>query len=447
VRPREAVLLLALAASGCGRTPAPPALALVTLDTFRQDHLGCAGHPGVRTPHLDRLARRGTLWRDAVTPIPLTTPSHASILTGVAPRTHGVLRNRMRLGSGVPTLAAQLREAGFRTGAIVSSRVVLDPELGLGRGFETYDVIDPPELPASGEGATTAARAVAWLAEHGGGASFLWVHFFDAHLPYLPPAPWARLYGAVGPPAVASGAPPPGLDDAASDDLRARYAGEVSFLDACVGRVARALAARDPHARSALLVTADHGEGLGEHGRTFGHDVLLYDTSLRVPLILATSGPDPEPGAGRISAEPARTLDVAPTLAGLAGLAPDPAVEGRDLLREPEPEGDARTLVAETHPDPAKSPPLFALRADDAKVVWKPRERRREYYDLVRDPGEQHDLGDSAAPSYRVLAEDLEIDLRDRPARAARTLDEDRGSISEGVRRALESLGYVTTPP
>lgn len=435
---------LALLAAACAPQPPPrPALVLVTLDTFRSDHLGCAGHPQVRTPHLDRLARRGTLWPEAFTPIPLTTPAHATILTGRTPRAHGVARNRMRLPQSVGTVARALADAGYRTGAVVSSRVVLDPELGLNQGFAAYEVVEPAVLPASGEGATTTARALAWLDAHGGPGSFLWVHYFDAHLPYLPPAPWPSVYGAPDDgPALLHGAAVDGLTAADAAALRARYAGEVSFLDGCVGDLVRRLD-RGPGS-GMLLVTADHGEGLGEHRGYFGHDVLLYDTSLRVPLLLAPfpAAADP-PAKGAICPEIARTTDLAPTLAGLAGVAPDPESEGRDLLREPEPEGDARVLVTETHPDPDKSAPLYALRTDGAKVIRLPRAARHEFYDLAADPAELHDLGPDPPALFRVLAEDLDLDLRNRPPGTTLTVDDERGGLDEKTRKALQSLGYV----
>lgn len=434
----------ALLAAACAPSPPPrPALVLVTLDTFRQDHLGCAGNPHVRTPHLDRLARRGTLWTEAFTPVPLTTPSHATILTGLTPRAHGVARNRMRLPQGVPTVTRALGEAGYRTGAVVSSRVVLDPELGLNQGFASYEVVEPAVLPASGEGAQATERALAWLDAHGGPGSFLWVHYFDAHLPYLPPDPWPRVYGAPDDgPALLHGSAVEELSEADADALRARYAGEVSFLDRCVGRLARRL--EDGAGPGTLVVTADHGEGLGEHAGYFGHDVLLYDTSLRVPLVLTPFAPHGAPPAkGALCTELARTTDLAPTLAGLAGLPPDPGSEGRDLLREPEPEGDDRVLVAETHPDPDKSAPLYALRTDTAKVIRLPRAARHESYDLAADPAERHDLGPQPPPLYRTLAEDLDLDLRNRPPGTLRTVDDERGGLDEKTRKALESLGYV----
>lgn len=462
MRRAAATGLVVLALAGCARRPGPPELVLVTLDTFRADHLGCTGNPTVRTPCIDRLSRRGTLFPDAVSPIPLTTPSHASILSGLSPRTHGLLRNRMRLREDVVTIAQRLQSAGFRTGAVVSSRLVLHPDLGLNRGFDAYEVIEPSHLPASGEGATTAEHAAAWLAKKGGAGSFLWVHFFDAHLPYLPPAPWDRIYGAAADvPSPRSGAHADSLDERGMATLRARYTGEISFLDRCVGRIAQAMADRKDRATSFLLITADHGEGQGEHDDYFGHDVQLYETSLRVPLLIASvrggasavppgidAGTDAEPHAARgIVTDPASTLDIAPTLAGFAGLAPDPAAEGRDLFRDPPPVGEGRRLLAETHPEPGKGRPLYAIRTGEAKLIWSPNERRWESYDLRRDPKESEPTAATKDPSFEPLAAALILDLRARPAGALRTIDEERGGLDESTRRALESLGYVGGSP
>jgi arylsulfatase A-like enzyme len=422
---------------------------LVTLDTFRADHLGCAGNPTVRTPHLDRLARRGRHWPEAITGIPLTTPSHATILTGRSPRAHGVLKNRVRLAESVPTAAEMLAGADVRTGATVSNAVVLGPALGLDRGFDTYEVVVPERFPTSGEGAETTARAASWLAERGGPGSFHWAHYFDAHLPYLPPFPWDRVYdpdydGPWSRPAepiqtVFSGEPGSDYDRRDVRHLAALYAGEISFLDGCVGELVRA-ADDAAGGRATVIVTADHGEGLWEHERYFGHDRLLYETALRVPLLMA--GPGAPIVAGRLIREEARTRDLAPTILGLFGLEPDPAMEGRDLRVEPPPTGDDRQFVAESHPSREGSPPRYALRTADRKVIWTPRDRRRQAFDLGADPGERRDLW-GADRLARVLADDLELDLRNRPVGRTRTIDDEAGGPDDETRDALRSLGYV----
>lgn len=440
--PALTFLLVALAACGGDKSDAPPdapGLVLITLDTFRHDYLGCAGHPDIRTPAIDRLARRGMTWTDAVTSIPLTTPSHATILSGISPRGHGLLRNRMRLAKGVETIATRVSAANWRTGAVVASKVVLGPEFGLNRGFDRYEVVEPESRPATGGGARIADTALAWLAENGGAGSFYWAHFFDAHLPYSPPAPYSGLYDR----AYAGKYREPSLevqnrihDDEAltARDVRwltAQYAAEVSFLDRCVGRIANAV-----DANTTILLTADHGEGLAEHRDYFGHDILLYDTSLRVPLILS-GGTVP---AG-ISREHARTLDVAATLQGLAGIS-TAGTEGRSLLLDPEPTRDDLLFVAESHPDPRKSPPIYALRRPPAKVIWTPRRKEVEWFNLEGDPAERHSLYGQDLKRYRILTEDLELDLRLRPAGEALTVDDEKGGADEATIDALKALGY-----
>ena len=262
---RLLLLILALASVSC-RGLAPAALParhvlLITIDTLRADHVGAYGAPGARTPVLDGLARDGVRFERAWAPTPITLPSHASLLSGQYPPSHGARHNGIAIGAAVPTLATTLKEAGFATGAFVSA-FPLDRRFGLARGFDVYD----DELPRSEDGrplnerpgAETVTRAIAWLSAHGDARVFLWVHLFEPHAPY----------GVPG-----SGA-----------SAEARYADEVATADREVGRLTGALGDR---ASSTLIVaTADHGEAFGEHGET-GHSLFVYDSTLRVPLLLA----------------------------------------------------------------------------------------------------------------------------------------------------------------
>lgn len=444
-----APLLLVAAGTGC-QSPSPdprPNLLLITLDTFRADHLGCAGNPAVRTPFLDRLERTGRHWPEAVTAIPLTTPSHATVLTGLSPRGHGLVRNRMRLDPAVPTLAGTLRDAGWRTAAVVSNRTVLDPELGLNHGFGTYDVVEPQRRPASGEGArTTAAARAALDALPAGAPWFAWIHYFDPHLPYVPPAPLDRLYDPgysgdlsmdryrVVQEQLHNG------EDADPADVRhlaALYAGEITFVDRSVGQLLRAT--HDAH--PIVLITADHGEGLYEHRHYFGHDILLHDPAVRVPMLLA--GPLPgEPTPGPLRPEPAQTLDVTPTLLSLAGLEPSAALEGRDLVGEAPRRGTEGRMILETYPDEEKAAPSFGLRSPEGKIIWSAVDGV-EAYDLVADPAERANLAASEPEPLPDLHAALMADLQHRPPGKALTIDDERGGLDAETRAALESLGYV----
>ena len=362
---RLLLFILALASVSC-RGLAPAALParhvlLITIDTLRADHVGAYGAPGARTPVLDGLARDGVRFERAWAPTPITLPSHASLLSGQYPPSHGARHNGIAIGAAVPTLATTLKEVGFATGAFVSA-FPLDRRFGLARGFDVYD----DELPRSEDGrplnerpgAETVTRAIAWLSAHGDARVFLWVHLFEPHAPY----------GVPG-----SGA-----------SVEARYADEVATADREVGRLTGALGDR---ASSTLIVaTADHGEAFGEHGET-GHSLFVYDSTLRVPLLLRGPG---IPHGLRVAAD-VSLVDVAATVTALAGVQGFSS-EGQSLV--PALTGGAiepRAIYAESFA------PLFdfgwaslrSVREGGWKYIAAP---RPELYDTGRDPAEATNL-------------------------------------------------------
>jgi arylsulfatase A-like enzyme len=273
---------------------------LITLDTTRADHLEPYGAENVETPALARLADNGVVFEHAIATAPVTAPAHASLLTGLYPLRHGVRDNSTHyLPEDIPTLAEWLSEAGYRTAAFVST-VILERRYGLDQGFEVYDD-DIRSSSASHErrmtverpAAATADRALAWLdALDGGESFFLWVHFYDPHIPYSPPSPWAEKY---------------------RDQT---YDGEIAYMDSQIGRLLQ-------HPRAAaddviVMAIGDHGESLGEHGEKT-HGLLVYDSTLRVPWILRLPG---GPSGVRIAA-PISQVDLVPTIAELVNLDPD----------------------------------------------------------------------------------------------------------------------------
>jgi arylsulfatase A-like enzyme len=264
------------------------------------------------------------------------------------------------------------------------------------------------------------------------------VHYFDAHIPYLPPPPLDDLYD----PGYAGAFTHPDQpyqeyfrsDDVDPRDVRhlvALYSGAVTHLDRCVGDLLRAGEARD----ALVLVTADHGEGLWEHERYFGHDTILYETALRVPLIVA--------GAGRrgIRPEPATTLDVARTLLRRCGQTPPPSMDGRDLLDDGAP--PTARLFVETHPTRSKGSAVYGVRTDRAKVIWPDGDERWHAYDLAADPRELHDLGPEAGGAFAELASALRASLQARDLGDILTVDDEAGGMDEETREALQTLGYV----
>jgi choline-sulfatase len=427
-RPRAARLVLAggalllaltaLAAAPPARPGKPadrtrPNLLLVTLDTTRADHLGAWGDRDARTPVLDALAARGTRFARCDTAAPITLPSHATLLTGLFPPRHGVRDNGTFVLAGrVETLAERLAAHGYDTAAVVSA-VVLARHQGLDQGFRVYDddlgtgyaagtVVS--ERPA--EKTTAAALAVLSGLRP---PFFLWVHYYDPHEEYRPPSRFADL-------------------------LHGRhrlYDGEIAYMDEQLGGL---LAKMPPN--TDVVAVGDHGEMLGEHGEAT-HGLLLFRGVRRVPLLLA--GPDVP--AGRVSDCLVRTVDVAPTLLGLAGVAPPAGLDGRGLLPPPAGRDCSRQSYSESFlPFFAyKWYPLRALASDRFLYLEAP---RSGLYGLAADGEEERDLGPSQPAAVRAWEGKLREFLRgqgeslDVPVRPENVLSEEQ-------RRQLASLGYL----
>jgi arylsulfatase A-like enzyme/Flp pilus assembly protein TadD len=400
--------------------PAPPParrVVLVSIDTLRADHVGAWGAAGAETPTLDALAARGARFAEAVSPTPITLPSHASLLTAREPYAHGVHHNGVyRLGDEHPTLPERMREAGFATAGFVSAHV-LDRAYGLARGFDSYD--DQLAARAPGRGLISVAersadRTVAavesWLAE-APDRFFVFVHFYDPHSEYAPPPPFDARF-------------------------RARpYDGEIAFVDAQLGRLLAAIDARFPDGATLVAVTSDHGESLGEHGEPT-HSYGIYDATQHVPLLLAGPGVP----AGRVVDAQVRLVDVAPTLLALAG-APALAGEGRSL--EPLLAGaeDAprvaylETLATRLEQDWS---PLFGVRGGGFKYVRAP---RPELYALADDPRETQDLSQRDPERLASLSAELDALLAGAGPAAA------PAPVDALARAQLEQLGYVIGAP
>ena len=400
-----------LAACGGGaqpRTPAASASAprparsvlLVTIDTLRADRLGCYGDSRARTPRIDALAAAGTLFERAFTPVPITLPAHASLLTGLIPPAHGVRGNgAFALGAGVGTLAEALAAEGAATGAFVGG-FPLARRFGLDRGFGHYDdrMGKAPGVHyefAERRADAVADAAIAWLASQPGDV-FAWVHFFDPHAPYDPPPAFR------------------------GDDP---YRGEIAAVDVAVGRLLATWEARPRPGVVAL--TGDHGEAFGEHGEE-SHSLFVYDVTLRVPLLLKGSGVP----VGRRSTA-VSTVDLAATLLSLAGARA--RLPGSSLLG---PAGPERPLYAETlapRLDFGWSE-LRSIRAGQYKLIRAP---RTELYDVEADPSETRDLASAQPDIVARLSATLDTVLA-----AAGEAQTPRPVDPETAER-LRSLGYV----
>src|SRR5215468_10659794 len=244
-------------------------LVLITIDTLRADHVGAYGATTGATPTLDALAARGVRFDQVQTAVPLTGPSHATILTGVYPPTHGVRGNVVfTLGDAHPTLAARLKRRGYRTAAFVGAYPVA-AAFGFNQGFDSFDEefheTSPLDQGAERRANEVADAAARWLTGVGPQPFFAWIHFYDPHAPYDPPAPYRTRF---------AGRP---------------YDGEIAFTDAQIGRVLDVLRAAGRDRDTVVMALADHGEGLGDH-HELTHAVLTYQSTMRVPFIVAGPG-------------------------------------------------------------------------------------------------------------------------------------------------------------
>jgi arylsulfatase A-like enzyme/tetratricopeptide (TPR) repeat protein len=425
------VLLLAL---GCGRpeSPAPAPvtarhLVLVTIDTLRADRLGAYGSTTVPTPEFDRLAREGALALDATTHVPITRPAHTSLFTARYPSEHGVRDNiALPLAADVPVLADVLRQQGFVTAAFVSS-FVLAKQSGLHRGFDHYDDrfgVDGRDVQFVGavqrRGDATLSEVERWLDARPDAdkarRTALWIHLYDPHDPYEPPEPFASRFQGR------------------------EYDGEVAWTDTLLGRVRASLEARQLWNDALVVVAADHGESLGEHGET-GHGFFAYETTIKVPLVVRGPGV----AAGLRLQGPFRLVDVAPTALALLGLPPFAApVTGTNLASHLG--GPAAAITGTTYAESLT--PLIHYQWSDLRVLrdgsWKyilaP---RPELYDLAADPGETRDLSTSNPATARRLRAALEGLLRAERDRAAKT-GPVAGEIPAETLQKLGALGYVS---
>jgi arylsulfatase A-like enzyme/Tfp pilus assembly protein PilF len=370
---KVALCLLAalLAGNGTGKSAAPsrPNVILLTIDTLRADRLGCYGYRGVQTPGIDAIAAEGILFKTAVAQVPLTLPSHCTILTGTYPTFHQVRDNvGYRLDASKTTLAEMLKPLGYRTAAFVGA-YVLNSRFGLNQGFDTYDDVAAARESAAGlvnlnsverRAGEVIDHAIRWIRGKTGSPFFAWIHLFDPHDPYDPPLPFKSMYRANP------------------------YDGEIAYVDQQVGRLTAFLKSEDLYGSSLILLVGDHGESFGEHGE-YTHGFFVYDTTLLVPLIVKMPG---AAGQVRVVGQQVRTVDVAPTILQILGAPAAPEVQGAGMLglllgRKSD---VSREAYSETYyPLQFGWSPLRSLRLPEAKYISAP---RPELYDLKQDPAE-----------------------------------------------------------
>ncbi len=413
---------LLLPGTGCKPRPRPNVL-LITIDTLRADHLGCYGYTLARTPNIDRLAREGVRCENAAAAAPITLPSHSSILTGLLPPAHGVRDNgAYALGDRAVTLAERLKAAGYATQAFVSA-VILGRRYNLTQGFDGYDddlwAEDAPKLflVRDRRGTKTAGRFLSWFdrwkASRPRPPFFAWVHFYDPHAPYAPLAEDAVL------------APTP-------------YDGEIAGADRAVGMLLDRLRREGLLDDTLVVLTADHGESLGEHGERT-HAIFVYDATIHVPLILRY--PRKLPG-GRTYGGPVSSVDIVPTVLAALGLPGGGETQGLDLL--PALRGDVAPPARPQYVESLLSEvgfgmaPLAGVRSKGFKWIRAP---RPELYDLKADPKELRNLVASDPRRAAALDRQLDAILADSRRRSIETAG---NPMTRETMENLVSLGYLS---
>jgi choline-sulfatase len=415
--------VVAVLSPGDRTRPQPPRrlnVLLVTIDTLRADRVGSYGYTAARTPVLDRLAAQGVRFTDATAHAPLTYPAHVSILTGRYAGAFGIKLNGMDpLPAAATTVAERLKAAGYSTGAVVAS-VILDRSYGLSQGFDEYDdrirmqardTIALADLQRPANEVTAAAKA--WISGRSG-PWFLWVHYYDPHLPYEPPQKYVELTG------------------------NRPYDAEVAFVDAELG----ALLTSIDRGATAIVATADHGEALGDHGEP-DHGFFLYDATLHVPLIVTAPGLAP-----RVVTEQVRSIDIAPSIAQLAGLEPQsgssaqsatPAVDGESLVplmqgraRQEVPLSVAESWYPRIHFGWSE---LRSARVGEWKYIAAP---KPELYDLRVDRDETRNIVQTRSAVSGRLAADLATITSRFSQATAQPAQPDAATVER-----LQALGYV----
>jgi arylsulfatase A-like enzyme/Flp pilus assembly protein TadD len=391
-------------------------LLFVTIDTLRADHLGVYGSRAGLTPRLDRLASEGIVFEEALSHVPLTLPSHASIFTAKYPTSHGVHDNgTFRLDGKQKTLASILKGRGYQTSAFVGA-FVLDARFGVDQGFDQYDDYYGEkrafesfvELERRADDVLTPAER--WLEETNEGPWFTWVHLFDPHAPYEAPETFRSAH---------------------PDDP---YGAEIAYVDDALGRFLDRLDAAGALENTLLVVLGDHGESLGEHGEST-HGTFAYDATLHVPWILRAEGLGPSRFPGRV-----RLVDVVPTILDLLGVDPPMGIDGaslRPFLADPSRYRAPDSYFEALNPHLTRDwAPLRGLVHDRFKYVDLP---IPELYDREADPREERNLARDRAATVTELSRALETVVKGDTGLEPNSADRE-------IVKRLASLGYVVSP-
>ncbi len=480
---------LAVASTPSGSAGQPgetgPRVLFITVDTLRADRLGVYGNTRVQTPHMDRLGREGVVFEQAIAAAPTTEPSHLSMLSSTFPHGNGIAGNGTRIPGELPMIQELFQQKGIPTGAFVSGFPVTT-RFGFDRGFSTFDddfgaplglhrlawvrVADqflayggtPRERTAD----ITGARALSWLTDHAKGGFFAWVHFYDPHGPYTPPAPYAGMYDKDGPDPAATLPsdlpeywPPPLRNVKDGAFWMAEYDAEITWTDFWIGKLLKVLEEAGTLDDTLVILTADHGESLLDHGYFFDHGLYLYDSEMHVPLLMRL--PSQLPAGTRIPCQ-VRGVDISPTITQLLDLPRPSSFVGDSLVPLARSEQACSAPAGPfTSPtlgiDPALRRETYGATLSSRHVLNPPVDymvriegptrakfiRRSEggdqLFDLAADPAENHNLLSERSAEAEALRQLLNRATEGATVKAVET--------DPAMLEKLKALGYVGTEP
>ena len=411
----------------------PSNILLFTIDTLRADHLGCYGYERINTPNINRLADEGILFEYTMSQIPLTTPSHSSIFTSLYPRNHGVLNNAQHLDGSLLTLTEILKENGYATAGFISC-FVLQSKYGISQGFDAYfDQVEiktkeNPNRISYINSKQLNERIIPWLREHSQEKFFAWIHYFDPHNPYESHEKDGISYDSdFDPHPYGTSKPAKVLQDIA------HYDAEITFADRSVGEIIDLLDELNLTEDTIVILTSDHGEELYQHHQIMGHAFFLYDSSIRIPLIIRY--PNRFPASKRID-QLVESVDIMPTLLELLNIQIPDGIDGESLLAVIDKDKKiSRVAYSETYKPEGRSN-KFAVRTNRWKYIYTPERNARELYDIVDDPMELRNLAYEKREVVKELHKNFFDWLKMDSKPASRELDEE-------TRERLKSLGYV----
>jgi arylsulfatase A-like enzyme/Flp pilus assembly protein TadD len=391
-------------------------IVLISIDTCRADHLSCYGYPFETTPNIDAIAREGVRFEQAYANVPLTLPSHSSIMTGTNPPFHGVHANTAgRLADINLTLAEILNEIGWRTSAIVSA-FVLDSQFGLDQGFQDYN--DQFEKRMDNESVTqrnggeVTRHALEWLRNRRESPFFLFLHYFDPHHSYSPPQPFASRFSSSA------------------------YAAEIAYTDHCIGQVVSGLKKQNLYDSTLIIITSDHGEALGEHGEDT-HGYFVYQGTIHVPLIIRIPGTS----TPKVIADAVDLTDIMPTILSLLDKEIPDHVTGHDLsdyLLSDDPKQKPREHYCESlEPENYECTGFRSLISGQWKYIHS---AKPELYNLATDPKEVENLAGVKTEKAKELGKRLKQILK---AQTRDNLDAGQQSLDAMSIAKLEALGYI----